>query len=104
MGRSVKIPLNEDEGLIDEEGNWVAGSDYEMSVGGSDVGADTDMKMDEDRAEAGMEASKHAPETRGNEKQVDEGKGNEPMAQEGLEWQWEVADSRDRTALVQDIK
>ena len=103
LGRSVKIPLNEDKGLIDEEGNWAAGSDYEMSVGGSDAGADTDMKMDEDREEAGMEASKHAPETKGKEKQEYEGKGNEPRAQEGLEWQWEVADSRDGTTLVRHI-
>ena len=87
LGRSVKIPMNEDKGRIDEEGNWVAGSDYEMSVGGSDAGADTDMRMDEDQEEAGMEASKHAPETKGKEEQGDEGKGNEPMAQEGLEWQ-----------------
>ena len=61
LGRSVKIPLNEDEGLIDEEGNWVAGSDYGMSVEGSDAGKDTDMKMDEDRDETGMEDTKHAP-------------------------------------------
>ena len=103
LGRSVKIPLNEDEGLFDEEGNWVAGSDYKMSVGGSEAGADTDMKMDEDREETGMEASKHAPGAKGKGKEGEEGKGNESMAQEGIEWQWEVADSRDIAALVRDI-
>ena len=100
LGRSVKIRLNEDEGLIDEEGNWVAGSDYEMSIGGSEAGADIDMKMDEDREEVGMEASRHAPGAKGKEQEGEEVKGNESMAQEGLEWQWEVADSQDRTALV----
>ena len=103
LGKSVKIPLNEDEGLFDEEGNCVAGSDYEMSVGGSEAGADIDMKIDEDREEAGMEASRYAPGAKGKEKEGEEGKGNESMAQEGLEWQWEVADSRDRAALVRDI-
>ena len=91
LGKSVKIPLNEDEGLFDEEGNCVAGSDYEMSVGGSEAGADIDMKIDEDREEAGMEASRYAPGAKGKEKEGEEGKGNESMAQEGLEWQWEVA-------------
>ena len=103
LGRSVKIPLNEDEGLIAKEGIWIAGSDYEMSVGGSEAGADTDMKMDEDRDETEMEASKHALGAKGKEMEEEEGKGNGTMAQEGLEWQWEVADSRDRTAIVRDI-
>ena len=105
LGRSVKIPLNEDEGLFDEEGNWVAGSDYEMSVGGSDGEADADIKLDGDgdREEPGMEASKHAPKEKGKGKEGEKGREDEDIEQEGLEWQWEVADSRDRTALVRDI-
>ena len=103
LSRSVKTQLNEDEGLVDKEGNWVVSSDYKMSVGGLDVEADTDMKLDGDGQEPGMEASKHVPEEKGKGKEGEEGRGEENVEQAGLGWQWEVADSRDRTALVRDI-
>ena len=48
LGRRVKVSLKGEQGLVDEKVNWVAGSDYEMSIEGSEVGADAHMRLDED--------------------------------------------------------
>lgn len=47
--------------------------------------------------------SKYTPAVKGKERGGEEGKGNKTMAQEGSEWESEMAGSLDRTALVRDI-
>ena len=73
-----------------------------MSIGESEIDAAAQTREDEseDTAKPGLEASRHAAGVKGKRKEGEENEKNETAAQDGVDWQWEVTDPRDRYELV----